>query len=54
MTKLSLCVIKHNTMKTYGGAGVGFRTILTVALDECGRSPHYVCFTPGECASGIH
>jgi hypothetical protein len=30
---LSLCFIKHEVMKTYGGMGVYLHTFLTLALD---------------------
>jgi hypothetical protein len=53
--KLSLCLIKHHAMKTYGGVEVQLHTFLTSALvggewfvSRAG------CFTPGERAPGTH
>jgi hypothetical protein len=52
--KLSLCLIKHHGMKTYGGGGVA-PPFLTSALDGSEWSASRPCrFTPGERAPGTH
>jgi hypothetical protein len=51
---MSLCLIKHHAMKTYGGAEVYLHVFLTLVMDRDDWSvPHRGCISLGERASHI-
>jgi hypothetical protein len=53
--QLSLYLIKHHAMKTYGGVEVQFHVYFTLALDVGDRlASHSGCFTPRKDAPCHH